>query len=249
MKRSLMPFALVGLLVGPGAVIAQEAAPMQMTVYYTCDQNREAIADLIRQEVMAPILASHVEAGDLLNAGWIMHRVGGAWRRAEFMTAPDITTLLATRNAIRQELVAANPAALAEMNDICPTHDDYIWTRVTGSPPGGVTPGQRPARMSQYFQCDAGREARADELFNESMGPIFNRHVGDGALGSWAFNAHVVGGEYRRFLTMNAEDVASLYTHWGAAIADIQEEAPEVFEEFSSICSSHTDYQWAHLFQ
>ena len=247
MKRSLMSFVIIGLLVGPGAVIAQEAPPLQMTVYYTCDQNRETIADLIRQEVAAPILDRHVEAGDLLNHGWIMHRVGGAWRRAEFMTSPDITTLLATRAAIRQEIQATNPAALAEMTDICPTHDDYIWTRVTGSPPGGVTPGPRPARMSQYFSCDASRETRADELFTETLGPIYNRHVADGALGGWAFNAHVVGGEYRRFLTMAAEDAPSLYTHWAAALADIREEAPEALEEFASICSSHTDYQWAHM--
>lgn len=247
MKRPVLLGVAVALLAGGGGevAVAQDGNPILFSIYYTCDQNRELAADLIMQQAVAPILDRHVQAGDLQGWGWLSHRVGGSWRRAEFMVASDFETLMSARTAIVGERQEEAPAAVAELNDICPDHDDYIWTQVSASPPAPAGSSPAPARMSTYYRCNAGMVERADEIFNETLAPILNRHTGASALRSWGWWAHLVGGEYRRFLTMNAVDGPTLYTHWGAAVTDMRNEAPEALQEFNRICGAHSDYQWA----
>lgn len=71
-----------------------------------------------------------------------------------------------------------------------------------------------------------------------------NRHVGPNAFTSWGWLAHDVGGEFRRLLTIDAADEATLYAHRDAMIADIQSGAAEAGAEFNGICDYHVDYQW-----
>ncbi|MDH3225125.1 MAG: hypothetical protein OEO23_15495, partial [Gemmatimonadota bacterium] len=246
MKQTFFALVGLGMLMGGEVAVAQEGNPVLFSAYYTCDQSRELVADLLVGEAIAPILDRHVAAGDLNGWGWLAHRVGGSWRRAEFMAASNFETLLSTRNAIIQERQQEAGAASAEFNRICPEHDDYIWNQVAASGPATAGLPPAPARMSTYYRCNAGRAARADEIFNESLAPIMNRHTSDSALRGWGWWAHLVGGEYRRFLTMNAVDGPTLYTHWGAALNEMANDASEAWEEFNRICGAHTDYQWAN---
>ena len=248
MKRFLAVAVAVGALIAPETTQAQEDAnPFVFGTYYQCDQNREGFADAIQEYVMGPILDSHVEAGDLLAWGWLSHRVGGAWRRAEYMIAPDRATLLRVRNAIIEKTLQGSgeaQQATRELTDICPDHDDYIFSVVASSDPDAVGQARPSVGLSSYYVCDISREARADELMMESLAPILNRHVGEGALGSWIWLAHDVGGKIRRLLAFDAEDAATLYAHRDALIADIQSETAEAATEFNEICHTHDDYQW-----
>jgi hypothetical protein len=247
MKRFLAIAVVVGGLVAPETVQAQEDGnPYVFGTYYQCDQNREAFADMVQEYVMGPILDGHVEAGDLLAWGWLSHRIGGDWRRAEYMIAPDRATLLTVRNAIIEALQEGGEAQQAsrEMTDICPNHEDYIFSVVASSDPEAVAQARPSVGLSSYYQCDIAREARADEIVLESLAPILNRHVGEGAFGSWIWLAHDVGGKIRRLLALDAADGPTLYAHRDALIADIQNEAADAATEFNEICHTHDDYQW-----
>lgn len=245
MKRLLALAVAAGALIVPETSLAQDANPYAFGIYYKCDQNREAFADVIQENTMGPILDSHVEAGRLLAWGWLSHRIGGEWRRAEYMIAPDRATLLTVRNAVIETLQAGGEAQQAsrELTDICPDHDDYIWRVVAASDPafGQARPS---AGMSTYYECKIAEEGRADEIVTEVLAPILNRHVGDGAFNSWGWLAHDVGGKYRRLLTFDAQDGPTLYAHRDALLADVQSEAAEAAAEFNEICDSHEDYQW-----
>ena len=246
MKRVFTPAFVLGGLAAPAATLAQEANPAIFAVYYECDQNREAFTDQLQRNVFGPRLDARVESGDLLSWGWLSHRIGGDWRRAQYAIAPDRATLLRVRNEMIEEAQgdAELQQATAVSNDICPDHEDYVWRVVASSDPQGFGQSRPSAGMSTYYVCDIARESRADEIVQESLVPIMNRHVGPDALNSWGWVAHDVGGEFRRLFTIDAADEATLYAHLDAMLADIQGEAMEAATEFNEICSSHVDYQW-----
>ncbi len=245
MNRRTAVALFAGCLLFPGAALAQDSNPVVFGTYYVCDQNREAGADAIQRGVMGPILDGHLEAGHLLAWGWLSHRIGGEWRRAEYMIAPDRATLLTVRNQVIEALQEGEAeVASRELTSICPDHDDYIWTVQASSDPDLVVTDRPAAGMSTYYVCDPAREARADQIVSETLAPIFNRHVGESALGAWSWLAHSVGGEYRRAFVIDAADEATLHTHREALVAEVQRRAAEAGAEFNAICDSHVDYQW-----
>jgi len=246
MKRLLTLAFVLGGLGAPATALAQDTNPVIFAVYYECDQNREAFTDQLQENVFGPKLDARVESGDLLAWGWLSHRIGGDWRRAQYTIAPDRETLLRVRNEMIEE--AQGDAELQQAstvsNDICPDHEDYIWSVVAASDPQTIGQARPAAGMSTYYVCDMGQESRADEIVQESLAPIINRHVGPNAFNSWGWLAHDVGGEFRRLLTIDAADEATLYAHRDAMIADIQSGAAEAGAEFNGICNYHVDYQW-----
>lgn len=246
MKRFFPLVVVLGCLAAPAATFAQDASPAIFAVYYECDQNREAFTDQLQRDVFGPLLDARVETGDLLSWGWLSHRIGADWRRAQYMIAPDRATLLRVRNEMIEEGQddAELQQATTVSNDICPDHEDYVWSVVASSDPQSFGQSRPAAGMSTYYVCDIAREARADEIVQETLAPIMNRHVGPDALSSWGWVAHDVGGEFRRLLTIDAVDEATLYAHRDAMIADIQSEAMEAGTEFNEICNYHIDYQW-----
>lgn len=46
-------------------------------VYYRCSQGQEARADEIHNQVVAPVIQKHIDAGHLSGQGWLAHRQGG----------------------------------------------------------------------------------------------------------------------------------------------------------------------------
>ncbi len=87
-------------------------------------------------------------------------------------------------------------------------------------------------------------EARADSLVMEKFTPIFNRHVSEGNINSWAWHAHQVGGKLRRLFVLDGADHKSLLDAREALIQDVGATAPEAGAEFSRICGVHYDYMW-----
>jgi len=244
MKR-LLAVAIAAVALAPQPALAQDTNPFAFGTYYQCDQNREAFADQIQEFVVGPILDGHVEAGQLLSWGWLAHRIGGDWRRVEYMIAPDRATLLSVRNEIIEALQEPDMrAATTELTDICPDHDDYIWQVTATSSPDALTETRPAAGISTYYECDIAREQRADELVAEVFAPVLNAHVGAGGLNGWSWLQHDTGGKFRRLLSLDAADGAALYAARDALFPAIQEANPEAGAEFSDICWSHEDYQW-----
>jgi hypothetical protein len=236
---------LVGVLFVPLAASAQDEAPIVHGAYYYCDQSREATADMIVENVLAEIFDRHVEAGNLTAWGWLGHHSGGKWRRVQYMVAANQDALLDTRDQIIEELLGEYSSATQGLIAACPSHDDYIWTFQAGSQPGDDLAQERPsAGYSTYFTCDISREARADTLVMEAIGPILDRHVGEGELNSWGWFSHTSGGKYRRLAVYDGADHKSVLNAVQAAIADVGAEQQAASTEFSEICNSHTDYMW-----
>ena len=88
------------------------------------------------------------------------------------------------------------------------------------------------------------KEDRADEIVEEALAPIYNRHVANGNITSWGWLKHFFGGKWRRVATMTATDTKSLFAAREAIFAEINEKAEGAMEEFGEICGSHQDFLW-----
>lgn len=105
------------------------AAPgsVGVSVYYKCDFNRESFADSIVEHHVAEILNAHLGEGGLVSWSWLQHQIGGEFRRLLAMRGSDRTSLLTAWGAIVGQLQEKHGDAMREFNDICFTHEDYIW--------------------------------------------------------------------------------------------------------------------------
>ena len=232
----------------PVVAVLVLAAPAQSQTligqYFRCSTADEGEADFIMNEVLADVYESHVESGALIGWGWVEHQAGGAWRRIATLTAADATAAWDAWGSIVEEMMDDHPNALHRFNEICPSHDDYIWNLVATSE--NEDPSNTPDLWaSSYWVCDANREPRADELLQQ-MVPVFDRHITAGHIGGWGWYSHVVGGKFRRLLTITAAEGVNLLEGREMVIAELQAEHANVLEEFNDICGSHVDYIWAN---
>ena len=105
-----------------------ERGPAGFSTYFACDINREDEADELMRTAFGPVYDSHVKPDGLSTWTWLKHYVGGEWRRLLSLTAPDHATMLAAREAVLEQLQAGRTARRFEtFNDICPTHEDFMW--------------------------------------------------------------------------------------------------------------------------
>ena len=100
--------------------------PVTMSSYHMCDRGREARADQIFTEELAPLYQKHMDMGHIASWGFFAHRSGGVFRRLETLSGPDHMTLLNMQAAVYQE---ADPVAMQEFGSICTTHTDYMWAQ------------------------------------------------------------------------------------------------------------------------
>jgi hypothetical protein len=236
--------ATIAALLAPAAALAQDDdAPIIFGIYYRCNQAKEARADEIYTQIVAPVAQKHVELGHLTGTLWLVHNQGGPWRRLWAILGNDIEQMMDMRAAIVEELSSKHAAEMTEMQEACPSHDDYIWGGVANSP--GANPDTvGDASISAYYSCDSSRETRADEIFSEVLAPLYKKHTNMGHLASWGFFAHRMGGIYRRLETMSGADHKTLLRMQAAINQEAIEKAPLAFAEFRSICSWHSDYMW-----
>ncbi len=242
MKRIGIAVAVM-LLTSP--VMAQDADTTQTTVfgtYYRCSQGQEARADEIVRELRGPIAQQHVGEG-LTGWLWLSHRNGGAWRRLWVISGTDIDDLMDVRGQIVNEFTTNHPDEAAELGTICSTHDDYIWTGLATSPPNPDKPAG-PASLSAYYSCDQSREGRTNEIFEEVLQPLYEKHMGMGHLTGWGFYAHRFGGIFRRLETFSGADHKTLLAMQDAIYTEAGTNDPLAMNEFREICSWHTDYMW-----
>lgn len=98
--------------------------------------------------------------------------------------------------------------------------------------------------LGLYYKCDQGREARADEIVNEVFAPMLERSVSAGQIGAWGWNAHTMGGAWRRLLYMIGTDRDAMFDARAQMIEELQQNHAGEMEELGNICPSHDDYIW-----
>lgn len=226
------------------ALLAPVGAQSQTLIaqYYRCDTANEEEADFLVNTVFSPILNQHQSAGDLTGWGWVEHSAGGPWRRILTLSAPDRTTAMNQWGEINEELDEQHPGAVHRFNEICGSHDDYIWKLDASSE--GTDPGTTPeAWISTYWICNESTESRADELQSQ-LSQVYDKHVAAGHISGWAWYSHEVGGRFRRLLTVSGADLPGVLDGRDMVINELQTDHSEALAEFGSICSGHVDYLW-----
>ena len=239
MTHRVILFLALACLIAPTFAVAQDSST-SIAQYYKCDQAREDMADRIVRNEFANIYDSYVTAGDITAWGWRQHLVGGAWRRLLYFVAP---TRDAALGAWFQSYEEIDYLAMNRFLDICPSHDDYIWSSVVASQEAADA-GEIRASVATYLVCDVSREDRADEIVTEVFAPVWDEHVRAGDIAGWFWNAHDVGGRFRRLLSFSGADPASVMNGRDVALSALESEHADALEEFSSICSGHVDYVW-----
>lgn len=243
MRRICLLLAGTALLLAlPTPALAQDSPTVIFGAYYRCNQGQEARADEIIRQAMGPIVQSHVDSGQLSGWAWLSHAQGGAWRRILAMTGSDLDGMLDARDEIIEEFLGSQADAAAELTSICASHDDYVWTSVASSLPDPNAIG--PATLSAYHACDMSREARADEIFEQVLAPLYDKHQEMGHISSWGYYAHRVGGIFRRLETMAGADHKTLLAMQTAIYQEAGDSHPIEMQEMRSICSWHSDYLW-----
>jgi hypothetical protein len=240
MRWRTLPLLALALLAFPPPAQSQSL----IATYYRCSTADEGEADFIVNAVLGDVFDRHVEEGNITGWGWVEHNAGGPWRRISTITAPDRTAAVTAWGEIYQELEDEHPNALHRFNEICDSHDDYIWNQVAASE--GTDPAATPdAWVSTYWVCNEMTESRADELMQE-MGAVYDKHIAAGHLGGWSWYAHEIGGRFRRLLTTSAAEDYDVLDGRAMVIDELQADYQELLQEFGSICSGHVDYMWSN---
>ena len=238
MKWSRLLFPVVAVL----AFAPQVHSQTLVAQYFRCSTADEGEADFIMNEVLGDVYDRHVESGDLIGWGWVEHLTGGQWRRIATLTTPDLASAWDAWGSIVEAITDEHPNAWHRFNEICPSHDDYIWNLIATSEDAGTTPDMW---ASSYWVCDSNQESRADEIFQEMI-PVFDQHIAAGHIGSYGWYAHEVGGRFRRLMTIGAADDFNLLEGRQIVVEDLQANHGDLLDEFGNICGGHVDYIWAN---
>ena len=111
----------------PAAEIVQDRPTAGMSVYWVCDQNQQAVADLIVENVMAKAWNAQVEAG-LINAwSWYAHMIGDKYRRLLAVDGASHDALLEARENVIAWVGENEPALGSAFSNACNEHVDYLW--------------------------------------------------------------------------------------------------------------------------
>ena len=108
--------------------------------YFTCNPSTESRADEIIKRNYAPHYDAAVEHGEIAQWSWLVHFVGGEWRRALVLTALDLDDLLDASGALGEIIEETTPEAGRVFTEVCNKHVDYIWQAtadIDGSNVGG----------------------------------------------------------------------------------------------------------------
>jgi hypothetical protein len=111
----------------PAADIVRERPGAAMSVYWVCDQNQQAVADLIVENVMAKAWNAQVEAGLINNWSWYAHMIGDKYRRLLAVDGASHDALLEARENVIAWVGENEPALGSAFSNACNEHVDYLW--------------------------------------------------------------------------------------------------------------------------
>lgn len=110
------------------APMGSERGPAGFSMYLECDLSDEGRADEIVAETIGPIYDQQIANGNLRSWGWLQHNVGGNFRRLLTTTADSHKTMMRARAEIIAQMQQGRAKRAGDqLNDICPTHQDYMW--------------------------------------------------------------------------------------------------------------------------
>ncbi len=241
MKKTGFTLAAALLLLAP-ALGAQDTPGIIFGRYPRCDQGMESRADQVVEDVWAPVIQSQIDAGRLAGWVWLVHQQGAEWRRLLATVGTDMGAMMEAREEMSTRLTQDDDAS--GLWEACPGHDDYIWVATSQSTTDVDAVGG--ATISAYHMCDRAREGRADEIFNEILAPLYQKHIDMGHMASYGFYAHRMGGLFRRLETISGADHMTLMNMQGAVYTEAFQHNPLAMQEFSDICRAHSDYMWAN---
>ncbi len=244
-KKSLCISILTLAFITPVSLMAKEEKTADRFIYATyfyCKTSAQEQADELIKANTVPVYDAAVADGTISNWGWLAHHTGGKWRRIQYHGSDTIAGLLAAQDTIGERMDAANGDSNNAFGEICGAHEDYIWKAEAGSSPGAK---RGSVSMSVYHVCDIAKEERADEIVKKVFAPVYDKAVANGKITSWGWSSHIVGGEYRRLATMSGDNYPDLMKARGEILDTIYGDGDNAeANNFSSICTSHTDYMW-----
>lgn len=243
MKNSKSFLLVVMLAWLPLTAGAQEDGPIAFSyvTYYVCDVATQGNMDSVVEANDKPVFDQWVEDGKLIGWGYLSHFTGGRWRRAQYHVSESIEDALNVQASIFGEVYSDNREAGQARAEACEAHDDYLWAIQQGSPPSTE---RGSVSLSVYYVCDVTEQQRADEIFAQVFAPELNQYQEDGKIASWGWQAHVIGGRYRRLQTVTGDDYAGVNAARFEVQQKVNQEHPELGREFGKICNSHSDYLW-----
>jgi hypothetical protein len=212
--------------------------------YYECGPGQGRAFEVIR-DLWGPLVQAQIEAGTISAWGTLAHNTGNPWSMLLYHVGADLNALNEALEGMISQFGTENPDAVAEFGAACPRHEDYIWTTGPGSEAGaGVAQDRASAALSVYMVCDEGREAVADLIVEEVFAPIYDKQVEEGRLNGWGWLSHYVGGKYRRLLTMDGADHATLLEARSQILSEIGSEHGALAAAFTDVCNGHQDVMW-----
>jgi hypothetical protein len=118
----------------PAEQSAQARSTARYGIYYECDMARQSRADTLTMQAFAPVMNRYVKAGRLNSWGWLEHSVGGKYRRLLLFNGGGHNAILAASDSIVADITKQRPAEGREFNEICHSHQDYLWDVQTAKP-------------------------------------------------------------------------------------------------------------------
>jgi len=245
MKKYLLICILAVAITAPMALSAEEENKEERYIYSTyfyCNTAKQEQADELVKKNTVPVYDAAVADGTIKGWGWLSHHTGGQWRRIQYHTSDSVAGLLKAQEILGKRMDEATGGANDGFGEICSSHDDYIWKAEAG---GVGTEERAKAGLSVYHVCNFAKEERADEIVKTVFAPVYDKAVAAGKIKSWGWSSHQVGGKYRRLGTMTAANYDDLLKAWGEILEEIYGDGDNAeANEFSEICTSHTDYLW-----
>lgn len=210
-------------------------------VYYQCAPGSigDAVQDL--EANWTPVMQNYLDAGDLTSWGVLTHSTGNEWSLVLYHVGSDVNAVTNAVQSGSATYFQENPEAADAFGEACPSHEDYVWVGdMSSAPMGEVASDRAEAAMSVYWVCDEGREAVADLIFESVMADAWNEQVEAGLVSNWSWFGHYLGGEYRRLLSIDGPDHASLLEARENVI-EAGAENPGLMSVFSDVCNGHQD--------
>ena len=119
---------------GEGSIAVATSGEAGVSQYMVCKMSEQERADEIVEAAFAPTYNALVEAGKLSGWGWLEHSIGGEYRRLFTMRGADHNAVLDAWGEALDQMDEGHEAEIKEFNEICYTHQDYMWDIVHRSP-------------------------------------------------------------------------------------------------------------------
>ena len=104
-----------------------------------------------------------------------------------------------------------------------------------------------PFIYGTYSVCDLGKQWKLDSLVENNHSKVWDKALEDGVITAWGYMGHHTGGPWRRITYFSAPTLEQTMAAADTIFEALAQAAPQASNEYSSICSTHSDYVWEHV--